>query len=145
MPGDAGEAQLHIEIPLLGDADQRNRTMLTKPYEHAAGYRDLLGLPPVPTMRRARVRRLTIYVDFAQNSHKIAPYRRLRAALPERLPQSGAAARAGVYLKRGSTGDRISSGFSLVLYSMPYFVIGMTSGALVGVCLFGMLVSGVLS
>ena len=27
----------------------------------------------------------------------------------------------------------------------PYFVIGMTSGALVGVCLFGMLVSGVLS
>lgn len=97
--------QCDLPLELIRPADPRNRTMLTKPYEHATGYRDMLGLPPVPTMRRARVRRLTIYVDFAQNSHKIARYRRLRAALRQRLPQAGAAARPGVYLKRGSTGE----------------------------------------
>ncbi|MEZ5458871.1 MAG: glycosyltransferase family 61 protein [Steroidobacteraceae bacterium] len=97
--------QCDLPLELIRPSDPRNRTMPTKPYGHAAAYRELLGLPPVPTMRRARVRRLTMFVDFAQNSHKIARYRQLRAALRERVPQAAHALRVGVYLQRGSTGE----------------------------------------
>lgn len=99
------QCDLPLELIFPGDTSQR--TMITKPYEHADGYRQLLGLPPVPVMRRAFVRRLTMFVDFAQNTHKIARYRKLRATLRERLTPTtvAAPAAAGVYLKRGRTGE----------------------------------------
>lgn len=99
--------QCDFPLELIFPGDPTQRGMITKPYEHSEGYRRLVGLPTVPVMRRAFVRRLTIFVDFAQNTHKIARYHKLRAALRERLrPRSGAApVPAGIYLKRGSTGE----------------------------------------
>jgi hypothetical protein len=97
--------QCDFPLELIFPGDTRQRRMITKPYEHADGYRQLFGLPAVPFMRRAFVRRLTMFVDFAQNTHKIARYHKLRAALRERLGARRAAPPAGVYLKRGRTGE----------------------------------------
>jgi len=97
--------QCDLPLELIFPGHPAQRAMLTKPYEHAPGYRQLLGLPSVPLMRRAFVRRLTLFVDFAQNTHKIARYHALRAALRSRVDRSRANPPAGVYLKRGRTGE----------------------------------------
>lgn len=74
-----------------------------KPYAHAGGYRALLDLAPPETPVHARVGRLTVYSDFAQNSFKAERYARLRARLRTALPL--AAARPGVFLRRGTDGE----------------------------------------
>jgi hypothetical protein len=91
-------------LGLIAEGNAENISMETKPYEHEAGYRDLLGLPRAPLVRNANIGRLTMYVDFAQNSYKAARYRELRARLRERLGSVGQAPR-GVYIKRGAAGE----------------------------------------
>jgi hypothetical protein len=80
--------------------------MMSKPYVHEAGYRELLGLPRPREVARARIRRLMCYTDFAQNSFKRARYELLRARLRAALgPQAGRVPPPGVYLRRGIGGE----------------------------------------
>lgn len=74
-----------------------------KAYRHAPGYRDLLALPEPAMAGNARIRRLTVYQDFAQNAFKEARYRTLRERLRLRLgrPSTG----PGVFLARGDDGE----------------------------------------
>jgi hypothetical protein len=88
-------------IPPPGARRLRART---KPYGHVPGYRRLLDLPEPDFPDHACVGRLTLYSDFAQNSFKEARYRALRARLRKNLPHPGAT--AGVFLRRGSDGER---------------------------------------
>lgn len=75
-----------------------------KPYAHAAGYRALLDLPATDMPGHARIRRLTLYRDFAQNSLKEARYRRLRARLRRQVRRDGAPP-PGIFLRRGQDGE----------------------------------------
>lgn len=79
--------------------------VVTNTYGHEAGYRELLGLPRPPRVASARIDQLTVYTDFAQNSSKAARYRTLRHRLRARLAGGRGVAPAGVYLKRGHTGE----------------------------------------
>ena len=76
----------------------------TKPYGHAEGYRTLLDLPAPELPAHARVDRLTIYSDFAQNSFKEARYRTLRARMRQAVGSTRAP--AGIFLRRGNDGER---------------------------------------
>lgn len=73
-----------------------------KAYRHASGYRDLLALPEPAMAGNVRIRRLTVYQDFAQNAFKEARYRTLRERLRRRLGPPSAA--PGVFLARGDDG-----------------------------------------
>lgn len=75
-----------------------------KPYGHAPGYRALLDLPVPDLPGHARIRRLTLYRDFAQNSLKEARYRELRTRLRAHLRRSDAPP-PGIFLRRGSDGE----------------------------------------
>lgn len=74
-----------------------------KPYGHAPGYRALLELPEPDMPGHARIRRLTLYRDFAQNSLKAARYRTLRRRLRAHVRRDGAPP-AGIFLRRGQDG-----------------------------------------
>lgn len=92
-----------LPLGLIPEAGAPAITMVGKTYAHAPGYRALVDLPCPPCPDAARIGRLTVYEDFAQNSFKAARYRTLRDRLrgnvtdPARPP--------GVYLKRGATGE----------------------------------------
>lgn len=75
-----------------------------KAYPHAAGYRSLLGLFAPEVVQRGKIRALTVYEDFAQNSFKASRYRILRQRLRDTLGRP-ASAPAGVYLRRGEGGE----------------------------------------
>jgi hypothetical protein len=91
-------------LSMIAADNPDNFAMVTRPYEHEAGYRKLLGLPQSPILGNARVRNLTMYIDYAQNSYKAARYRELRARLRGAL--SGRTRPCpGVYIKRGATGE----------------------------------------
>lgn len=80
--------------------------MVSRPYIHEAGYRELLGLPRPGEVVRARIRRLMCYTDFAQNSFKQARYERLRSRLRATLGLGAQHVPApGVYLRRGTSGE----------------------------------------
>ncbi|TCS59811.1 uncharacterized protein DUF563 [Primorskyibacter sedentarius] len=82
-------------------------SVVTKPYEHEDGYRQILSMPPPPRVASARVKRLTLYTDFGQNASKAVRYAELRARLRRTLtPPAPEAPPTGVYLKRGDTGER---------------------------------------
>jgi capsular polysaccharide biosynthesis protein len=89
---------------MIAEGSAENISMATRPYEHEAGYRDLLQLARAPLVRNARIERLTVYVDYAQNSYKAARYRTLRARLRARVGVQASAPR-GVYIGRGATGE----------------------------------------
>lgn len=74
-----------------------------KPYRHEAGYRALLGLDRPDMPERARIDRLTVYVDYGQNAHKTQRYDVLRARVRAASPKPPA--RPGVFLCRGVDGD----------------------------------------
>lgn len=74
-----------------------------KSYRHEAGYRALLGLGRPEMPDRARIDRLTVYVDYAQNAHKTQRYEVLRARARTTSPKPPA--RPGVFLCRGADGD----------------------------------------
>ncbi len=78
--------------------------MKTRGYGHDRGYRDLLGLPLPREVTAARIGRLTLFTDFAQNSFKAARYRELRRRMRAALGEAGASG-PGVYIKRGATGE----------------------------------------
>lgn len=75
----------------------------TKPYAHEAGYRALLDLPQPQMVGHARIGRLTLYRDFAQNALKVERYRRLRARL--RAALGATQPPAGIFLRRGRAGE----------------------------------------
>lgn len=80
--------------------------MMSKPYFHEAGYRELFGLPRPREVIRACIRRLIYYTDFAQNSFKRSRYEQLRSRLRASLElQAGRKPPAGIYLRRGIGGE----------------------------------------
>ena len=99
---------LRADMPmalLVGDGDTCI-SMMSKPYSHEEGYRALLGVPKAPTVSCARIKQLTIYTDFSQNSSKLERYRALRTNLRRSLVGGAVAARKeGVYIRRGRTGE----------------------------------------
>lgn len=97
--------QCDFPLELISVDDPANIRMSTKPYEHARGYRSLLQLPDIRCLHRARIRRLVMYSDFAQNSHKIARYEELRRRLRSSVRPTGKGMRRGVYLRRGTSGE----------------------------------------
>jgi hypothetical protein len=92
-------------LELLPEPNARLIAAPAKDFEDDKGYRRLLGRPRPPVVSSAYVARLTIYADVAQNSSKVARYRDLRARLRAALGAPEAPA-AGIYLKRGTTGER---------------------------------------
>lgn len=94
-----------LPLELLPDAEAPRITMQTRPYGHEAGYRALFDLPAPPRVQRARIGRLTLYDDFGQNAAKAARYQIMRERLHARLAGGGGTPPAGIYLKRGATGE----------------------------------------
>ncbi len=93
-------------LALLPEETDSCITMMSQPYEHEAGYRQLFGLPAANHVVRGRLRRLVIYTDFGQNSLKEKRYRRLRERLRKTLATNGASPAPGIYIRRGNTGER---------------------------------------
>jgi hypothetical protein len=95
-----------LPLALVPDAGASAIVLASNSYSHAEGYRDLLALPRPPLVSSARVRHLTVYTDFAQNTFKATRYRELRDRLRRTMPVPTETGRRGVYLKRGATGER---------------------------------------
>lgn len=95
-----------MPLGMIPEKDEPTGVMVTQNYQHEAGYRDLLDLPRPPLLRHARIAKLTVYTDFAQNSFKLARYRALRDHVRRHFDNDQAARRPLIYLKRGDTGTR---------------------------------------
>ncbi len=95
-----------LPLEMLPAKDHQVIQMRTKTYGHEEGYRDLLSMPRPQEITRGRIKRLTIYKDFAHNASKVERYAELRRRLRANLPDAGAAPPPGVYLKRGATGEQ---------------------------------------
>lgn len=93
-------------LGLIPDPGASTIVMETNDYPHETGYRDLLSLPRPPLIRNANVRRLMVYMDFAQNSFKAARYNELRKRMRRNFNGAALPRGPGVYLKRGATGER---------------------------------------
>lgn len=91
-------------LALLPEPGAHCTLMPTQTYPHDAPYRQMLGLAHGTPVERARIDKLILYTDFAQNSLKARRYEKLRAKLrtcAQRQTQPG----TGVYLRRGRTGE----------------------------------------
>lgn len=100
-----GSFLIDIAVEMLpGDGDHAIG-MVTNEYGHEAEYRRMLSLPRPPTAENTTVGKLVFYSDFAQNGLKEERYRELRRRLRAHFPDA-AERPAGVYLKRGVTGER---------------------------------------
>ncbi len=95
-----------LPLGLLPPEGETCITVAMKDYEHEAGYRQMLSLPRPPRFMSARIGKLTFYSDFAQNSSKAARYRDLRNRLRTHFQETTQPPAPGVYLKRGTTGER---------------------------------------
>ncbi len=91
-------------LELIGERSE-NISMVAKPFEHERGYREALGLADTPLVRYARVKQLTFYDEAAFNVQKATRYRELRARLRCAFTSTTRAAKPGVYLRRGRTGE----------------------------------------
>ena len=91
-------------LALLPPEGAHRLPMCTQPSRHNAQYRELLELPMSLPVQRARIDRLIVYTDFAQNSLKVKRYEVLRTALRRNCPRT-ATSSAGVYLRRGRSGE----------------------------------------
>jgi len=91
-------------LALLPPQGEHRFLMCTQPSKHNAQYRELLELPIEPTLQRARIDRLILYTDFAQNSLKAKRYEALRATLRKNCTRTGPSP-AGIYLRRGRSGE----------------------------------------
>lgn len=91
-------------LSLLPPEGAHRLQMCTQPSQHNAQYRELLELPMSSPVQRARIDRLIVYTDFAQNSLKVKRYEVLRATLRKNCPRA-ATSSAGVYLRRGRSGE----------------------------------------
>lgn len=92
-----------LTLEMLPPQDALHLGAPTKPYGHAAGYRALLGLAQPQMIGHARIGRLTLYRDFAQNALKAERYHRLRARLRTSLGPTQPP--AGIFLRRGRSGE----------------------------------------
>lgn len=100
-----GSFLIDIAVEMLpGDGDHAIG-MVTNEYGHEAEYRRMLSLPRPPRAGNTTVGKLVIYSDFAQNGLKEVRYRELRRRLRTHFPDA-VERPAGVYLKRGATGER---------------------------------------
>jgi len=91
-------------LALLPEAGAHCTLMLTQGYPHDMAYRQMLGLAHGTPVERARIDKLILYTDFAQNSLKASRYETLRARLHRGVQRPGLPG-AGVYLRRGRTGE----------------------------------------
>ncbi len=91
-------------LALLPEAGAHRTLMLTQAYPHDLSYRQMLGLPRDAPLERARIGKLILYTDFAQNSLKASRYETLRANLHTHARRATQPS-AGVYLRRGRTGE----------------------------------------
>jgi capsular polysaccharide biosynthesis protein len=91
-------------LALLPPEGAHRLQMCAQPSRHNAQYRELLELPMSPPVQRARVDRLIVYTDFAQNSLKVKRHEALRATLRKNCPRA-ATSSVGVYLRRGRSGE----------------------------------------
>jgi|JRYL01.1.fsa_nt_gb hypothetical protein len=93
--------ELALDLALPADAPRV--TAVPNRFEHAAGYRQMLGIARPDALPMARFAELTCYQDFAQHSHKAARYRelrnRIRRAVGRRQPPTG------IFLDRGESGE----------------------------------------
>jgi hypothetical protein len=80
-------------------------SVVSRGYLHEAGYRALCSTPAGRLVRRARIKRLTVFTDFGQNRNKEVRYRALRANLRRHLAGVSPALGPGVYIRRGRTGE----------------------------------------
>lgn len=94
-----------LPLALIPTDDNIPFATRTKYYGHEAGYRELLSLPKPEEISNARVRSLTVYTDFAQNSYKRERYVELRRRLATNFEHHGKPNGRRIYLKRGSTGE----------------------------------------
>lgn len=97
-----------IPLGLLAADDGSNPvSVVNRGYPHEAGYRRVLGVEAGTQVRRAHVKRLTMFTDFAQNSLKEARYRILRSNLRRSIVEAQGSRRAprGIYIRRGRTGE----------------------------------------
>ena len=100
-----GSFLIDIAVEMLpGDGDHAIG-MVTNEYGHEAEYRRMLSLPRPPRAGNTAVGKLVLYSDFAQNGLKEERYRELRRRLRTHF-QDVPDKPAGVYLKRGVTGER---------------------------------------
>lgn len=95
-----------LPLGLLPPEGAQCITVVTNAYEHEAGYRNILSLPCPPRVAAARIKELTMYSDFAQNSSKQARYVELRQRMRHHFKGLEPRSSSGVYLKRGATGER---------------------------------------
>lgn len=93
-------------LELIEQDNRENIGMVCKAYGHEAGYRRILGLEQTPIVKNVYVRKLTIYIDSTNNSHKAARYKALRRTLRHNLVCDSESSNPGVYLKRGATGEQ---------------------------------------
>lgn len=93
-------------LELLADDPPLKLSVPGKPSGHEADYRALLGLGEKRVVRRARVRQLTHFEEPAFNDSKVARYRTLRERLQARFEPVAAPSSAGIYLRRGNSGQR---------------------------------------
>jgi hypothetical protein len=91
-------------LELIPEDPSKSIRMISKPYHHDQEYRRLLGLGNPPIVRSGKIRKLTMYEDPTNSSHKAQRYRQLREHLYEQLKGEKMVEKP-VYLKRGSDGE----------------------------------------
>jgi hypothetical protein len=94
-----------LPLELIAESPE-NVALATQPYEHEAGYRELLGLVHPRVLSDARVEELVIYDEPPQSPHRAARYRTLRARLRAGMPSAPSVSGPGVFLRRGRSGER---------------------------------------
>jgi len=93
-------------LELISETPPTNIRMVTKSYQHDAGYRELLGLNDIKTVKSGFVHRLTMYEDPIHSTNKAQRYRQLRANLAQRIPPESRSGGKLVYIGRPDDGQR---------------------------------------
>jgi hypothetical protein len=93
-----------LPLALLEEGDWEPLRVPEGPYRHAEDYRMLTALREAPVIDRARVDRLVVYTDFAQNVSKAERYAELRLRI--RRSVAPGPPPPGVFIRRGQTGER---------------------------------------
>ena len=94
-----------LPMEMLPEADEKAVSLVTKSYTHENGYRTLFSLPRPQCLTSAHIDQLTLYTDYAHNASKADRYTEMRQRMRQTLGKTPGNS-AGVYLKRGATGER---------------------------------------
>ncbi len=95
----------NFPLELIPTLEGERISTVTRPYPHAESYRSLLGLNKPKKVTYGRIKKLTIYRDFSQNSYKSKRYQILRTRLRDKLAPLDRKL-TGVYIRRGAAGER---------------------------------------